>query len=137
MNSSANSGAFIDLQHGTIRLLCLVMAQRLHLPLDFLVAATQSAFIGGGDISDNLLLHLGLVDWLRHCHTTAGSCFWTWQGPMTMWTGALLGVMLGTRGEGSWRGRCVCGTLQIVTMSCLKYSQNNKCEAPMRGVVTV
>lgn len=51
-----------------IRLLCLVLAQRLHLPLDLLVAATQSAFIGGRDISDNLLFHLGLADWLRHRH---------------------------------------------------------------------
>jgi hypothetical protein len=46
------------------------------------------------------------------------------------WAHNLLGVMLGTRGEGSWRGRCVCGTLQIVTMPDLKYSQNNKCEGP-------
>jgi hypothetical protein len=56
----------ITLLNIDIRLLCLVLAQRLHLPLDLLVAATQSAFIGGRDISDNLLFHLGLVDWLRH-----------------------------------------------------------------------
>jgi hypothetical protein len=58
----------ITLLNIDIRLLCLVLAQRQHLPLDLLVAATQSAFIGGRDISDNLLFHLGLVDWLRHRH---------------------------------------------------------------------
>ena len=46
----------ITLLDVSTRLLCLVLAKRLQLPLDLLIDATQSAFIGGRDISDNLMI---------------------------------------------------------------------------------
>ena len=51
-----------------VRIVCLVVAHRLQLPLDLLIDATQSAFLAGRDISDNVLFHLALADWLRERH---------------------------------------------------------------------
>lgn len=47
------------------RILARAVADRLHMPLDLLVAATQSAFIAGRDISDNIQYYLSLADCLR------------------------------------------------------------------------
>jgi hypothetical protein len=59
----------ISLLNTDVRLVAKVIANRLQLPLDLLVDACQSAFIQGRDISDNLLHHLGLAEWLRrHNH---------------------------------------------------------------------
>ena len=43
-----------------VKLVLMVMADRLQLPLDYLVDVTQSAYVLGRDISDNVRLHLGL-----------------------------------------------------------------------------
>lgn len=48
-----------------VKLLCKAVANRLHLPLDFLVDAAQSAFLCGRDISDSILYHLGLAELLQ------------------------------------------------------------------------
>ncbi|MCA3357848.1 MAG: hypothetical protein ING02_07600, partial [Roseomonas sp.] len=49
-----------------LRIVARAVADRLQVPLDLLVAPTQSAFIDGRDISDNIHYHQCLSDYLRH-----------------------------------------------------------------------
>lgn len=51
------------------RLVAKVVANRLQVPLEIIIGPTQTAFINGRDISDNVQYHLGLVDYLRERHT--------------------------------------------------------------------
>lgn len=51
----------ITLLNCDIKLVMLVMSNRLQRPLDYLIDVTQSAFLRGRDISDNLRYHLGLA----------------------------------------------------------------------------
>jgi exonuclease III len=44
-----------------IKILAKALADRLHVPLDFLIDATQTAFIQGRDIGDNVLYHRALA----------------------------------------------------------------------------
>lgn len=50
----------ITLLNCDVKLVLLVMSNRLQRPLDFLIDITQSAFLRGRDISDNVRYHLGL-----------------------------------------------------------------------------
>jgi exonuclease III len=47
------------------RLLAKALATRLQIPLDLAISITQSAFIAGRDITDNVHYHLALADLLR------------------------------------------------------------------------
>ena len=51
----------ITLLNCDVTLVMLVMSNRLQRPLDYLIDITQSAFLRGRDISDNLRYHLGLA----------------------------------------------------------------------------
>ena len=62
-----------------VKLLMLVLSNRLQRPLDFVIGITQSAFLRGRDISDNVRYHLGLLSrleelglpgWLLHSDLT-------------------------------------------------------------------
>lgn len=55
----------ITLLNTDVKLLSKAVADRLHLPLDFIVSRLQSAFIEGRDIAENVLYHLGLAEFLR------------------------------------------------------------------------
>ena len=48
-----------------IKIVMLVISSRLQLPLDFLIDNTQSAYINGRDIGDNVRYHLGLATRLQ------------------------------------------------------------------------
>jgi exonuclease III len=50
------------------RLLAKALATRLQIPLDLAISFTQSAFIAGRDITDNVHYHLALADLLRDRH---------------------------------------------------------------------
>lgn len=51
------------------RLVAKVVANRLQVPLEIIISPTQTAFINGRDIADNVQYHLGLVDYLRERRT--------------------------------------------------------------------
>lgn len=62
-----------------VKLLMLVLSNRLQRPLDYVIDVTQSAFLRGRDISDNVRYHLGLASrlaelglpgWLLHSDLT-------------------------------------------------------------------
>lgn len=62
-----------------VKLLMLVLSNRLQRPLDYVIGITQSAFLRGRDISDNVRYHLGLLSrldelglpgWLLHSDLT-------------------------------------------------------------------
>ena len=55
----------ITLLNADVKLLSKTVADRMHLPLDYVVSLLQSAFIEGRDISENVLYHLGLADFLH------------------------------------------------------------------------
>ena len=55
----------ITLLNSDVKLVMLVIADRLHLPLDYLIDISQSAFLRGRDISDNVRYHLGLASRLE------------------------------------------------------------------------
>jgi hypothetical protein len=55
----------ITLLNCDVKLLCKVVANRLHLPLDFLVDAAQCAFIAGRDSSASILFHQGMAEHLQ------------------------------------------------------------------------
>ena len=55
----------ITLLGADIKLLAKTVADRLHLPLDYIVSSLQSAFIEGRDIAENVLYHLRLAEYLR------------------------------------------------------------------------
>ena len=48
-----------------VKIVMLVISSRLQLPLDFLIDNTQSAYINGRDIGDNVRYHLGLATRLQ------------------------------------------------------------------------
>lgn len=48
-----------------VKIVMLVISSRLQLPLDFLIDDTQSAYISGRDIGDNVRYHLGLATRLQ------------------------------------------------------------------------
>ena len=50
----------ITLLNCDLKLILMIMADRLQLPLDYLIDVTQSAYVLGRDISDNVRTHLGL-----------------------------------------------------------------------------
>jgi hypothetical protein len=52
----------ITLLDADVKLLAKTVADRLHLPLDYIVSSLQSAFIEGRDIAENVLYHLRLAD---------------------------------------------------------------------------
>ncbi|KAJ9521470.1 hypothetical protein QJQ45_008864 [Haematococcus lacustris] len=54
----------ITLLNCDVRLVARAVEDRLQLPLDQLVSPSQSAFILGRDISDNVQFHLGLLEYL-------------------------------------------------------------------------
>jgi exonuclease III len=69
----------ITLLNCDVKLVMLIMSNRLQRPLDYLIDITQSAFIAGRDISDNVRYHLGLASrlqelglpgWLLHSDLT-------------------------------------------------------------------
>ena len=69
----------ITLLNCDAKLVMLVMSNRLQRPLDYVIDITQSAFLRGRDISDNIRYHvglanriqeLGLPDWLLHSDLT-------------------------------------------------------------------
>lgn len=69
----------ITLLNCDVKLVMLVMANRLQLPLDYLIDITQSAFLRGRDICDNVRYNLGLAarlvelnlpGWLLHSDLT-------------------------------------------------------------------
>lgn len=69
----------ITLLNCDVKLVMLIMSNRLQRPLDYLIDITQSAFITGRDISDNVRYHLGLAArleelglpaWLLHSDLT-------------------------------------------------------------------
>ena len=69
----------ITLLNCDVKLVMLVMANRLQQPLDYLIDITQSAFLRGRDICDNTrfnlglgarLVELGLPGWLLHTDLT-------------------------------------------------------------------
>lgn len=69
----------ITLLNCDVKLVMLIMSNRLQRPLDYLIDITQSAFIAGRDISDNVRYHLGLTarlqelglpGWLLHSDLT-------------------------------------------------------------------
>ena len=51
----------ITLLNCDIKLLMLILSNRLQRPLDYLIDITQSAFLRGRDISDNVRYHMGLT----------------------------------------------------------------------------
>ena len=55
----------ITLLNADIKLLAKTIADRLHLPLDYIVSCLQSAFIEGRDIAENVLYHLRLAEYLH------------------------------------------------------------------------
>ena len=55
----------ITLLNTDVKLVMLIMSNRLQRPLEFLVDLTQSAFLVGRDISDNVRYHLSLATRLR------------------------------------------------------------------------
>ena len=55
----------ITLLNADIKLLMLIMSARLQRPLDYLVDISQSAFLTGRDIGDNVRYHLGLSSRLQ------------------------------------------------------------------------
>ena len=69
----------ITLLNCDLKLILLIMAHRLQRPLEYLIDVTQSAFLRGRDISDNIRYHLGLAarlkelglpGWLLHSDLT-------------------------------------------------------------------
>ena len=50
----------ITLLNAEVKLLMLIMSARLQRPLDYLIDISQSAFLSGRDIGDNVRYHLGL-----------------------------------------------------------------------------
>ena len=69
----------ITLLNCDVKLLMLVLSNRLQRPLDYVIDITQSAFLRGRDISDNVRYHLGLTTrlqelglpgWLLHSDLT-------------------------------------------------------------------
>ena len=50
----------LTLLNSDIKILMLIMSDRLQRPLEYLIDITQSAFLAGRDISDNVRYHLGL-----------------------------------------------------------------------------
>ena len=67
-----------------MKLVMLVMANRLQLPLEYLIDIVQSVFLPGRDICDNLrynmglvarLTELGLPGWLLHSDLTKALFF--------------------------------------------------------------
>jgi len=69
----------ITLLKCNLKLILLIMAHRLQRPLEYLINVTQSAFLRGRDISDNIRPHLGLAarlkelglpGWLLHSDRT-------------------------------------------------------------------
>ena len=69
----------ITLLNADAKLMLAVLATRLQRPLDFLIDITQSAFLRGRDIADNVRYHLGLASrlqelglpgWLLHSDLT-------------------------------------------------------------------
>ena len=69
----------ITLLNCDVKLVMLIMSNRLQRPLDYLIDITQSAFLRGRDISDNVRYHLGLAArlqelglpcWLLHSDLT-------------------------------------------------------------------
>ena len=55
----------ITLLNGDLKLLAKALANRLHLPLDTLVDAVQSAFICSRNISDAVLFYVGLAEHMQ------------------------------------------------------------------------
>ena len=55
----------ITLLNCDVKLILLVMSNRLQRPLDYIIHITQSAFLKGRDISDNVRYHLGLASRLK------------------------------------------------------------------------
>jgi hypothetical protein len=55
----------ITLLDADVKLLAKTVADRLHLPLDYIVSSLQSAFIEGRDIAENVLYHLRLAEYLH------------------------------------------------------------------------
>ena len=55
----------ITLLNADLKLLAKTIADRMHLPLDYLVSSLQSAFIEGRDIAENVLFHLRLAEYLH------------------------------------------------------------------------
>jgi hypothetical protein len=62
-----------------LKIILLVMANRIHRPLDYVIDVTESAFLRRRDISGNIRYHLGLVarlkelglpGWLLHSDLT-------------------------------------------------------------------
>jgi exonuclease III len=47
------------------RLVAKALATRLQIPLDLVISSTQTAFIAGRDITDNVHYHLALADYVR------------------------------------------------------------------------
>ena len=71
----------ITLLNCDLKLIMLILANRLQRPLDYIIDVTQSAFLRGRDISDNVRYHLGLrarfrelgiPAWLLHSDLTKG-----------------------------------------------------------------
>ena len=54
-----------------VKIVMLVISSRLQLPLDFLIDDTQSAYISGRDIGDNVRYHLGLATRLQELGSPA------------------------------------------------------------------
>jgi len=55
----------ITLLNCDVKLLMLVLSSRLQRPLDYLIDISQSAFLAGRDIGDNVRYHLGLASRLQ------------------------------------------------------------------------
>ena len=55
----------ITLLNADVKLLMLIMSARLQRPLDYLIDISQSAFLSGRDIGDNVRYHLGLSSRLQ------------------------------------------------------------------------
>lgn len=70
-----------------LKILAKAVADRLQVPLDFLIDDKQSAFILGRDIHDNILYHLSLAEFLRSINHLAGLCSLIWQLHTTLLTG--------------------------------------------------
>ena len=63
-----------------MRIIARAVADRLQVPLDLVVAATQTAFINGRDISDNIQYHLSLADYLQQRAPATWVCLWDLAG---------------------------------------------------------
>jgi hypothetical protein len=61
----------ITLLNTDIKLLSKTVADRLHLPFDWLMSHLQSAFVEGRDIAENVLFHLRLAEYLFDSHHPA------------------------------------------------------------------